>query len=387
MLEVRNLSKVFGRGSGDRVVALDAVDLDVAAGEIVTVLGPSGCGKTTLLRLIAGFETPDGGSIRVAGRQVLGPGRRPMAAHERGIGLVPQEGALFPHLSVAQNVGFGLTQLSGRERRARVHETLELVGLERLGRRRPHQLSGGQQQRVSLARAIAPGPRVILLDEPFSALDAYLRETLRTEVRSLLSELGTTAIVVTHDQEEALALGDRVAVMRRGQMVQIGRPWETYYQPADLELARFLGEAVVVHGEVATADAAASARPNVTCIFGRLPVASWHGGCGRCDVLIRPENIRVTAITDEPADGRPGLVGTILSHTFYGHDGVLRVAVPGLADEISVRVLGDHAFDVGEQVRLVVDRSVCTYPNQADPNQAGPDTTCGTSPSLPVSVH
>ena len=341
--------------------ALDGVDFRVAEGELMTVVGPSGCGKTTLLRAIAGFEAPDDGTISVDGQSVFAPRGRTVPAHDRGIGLVPQEGALFPHLSVAQNVGFGLRGLPGRERRRRVQESLELVGLGALGRRRPHELSGGQQQRVALARAVAPGPRVILLDEPFSALDEYLRDTLRTEVRTLLKELGTTAVLVTHDQEEALALGDRVTVMRDGQVVQTGVPRDTYYRPSDLELARFLGEAVVIDGVVTSGD---SADPCVTCVFGALPVGSWHGDTGDCAVLIRPENIRVSPHRPDDASQQTGLVGTILDHTFYGHDGVLRIQVPALDGQISVRILGDHPFAIGESVRLDVAHPVCTYPKQ-----------------------
>ncbi len=341
--------KTFGGDGSARSLALDGVDLHIAAGELVTVLGPSGCGKTTLLRVIAGFEVPDSGTVQVAGRTVVGD--RFVPAHDRGIGLVPQEGALFPHLSVAQNVGFGLSRMPARERRARVAETLELVGLAGFGSRRPHELSGGQQQRVALARAIAPGPEIVLLDEPFSALDEYLRESLRAEVRALLKRLGTTAVMVTHDQEEALAMGDRVAVMRAGRVIQVGPPRETYFQPADLELARFLGEAVVVDGHVQD-DA------RVACAFGDLAVACANGCRGLCDVLIRPENIRV----DE--SGAAGLVGTIADQTFYGHDGMLRVDVPALGAQVPVRVLGDHPHRVGDEVRLVVDRAVCTYPRQ-----------------------
>jgi iron(III) transport system ATP-binding protein len=352
VLDVRDVTKSFGGDGSAHARALDGVDLHIDAGELVTVLGPSGCGKTTLLRVIAGFEVPDSGSVSVDGRMVAGD--RFVPAHDRGIGLVPQEGALFPHLSVAQNVGFGLSRLRARERRARVAETLELVGLSGFGARRPHELSGGQQQRVALARAIAPGPEIVLLDEPFSALDEYLRESLRAEVRGLLKRLGTTAVMVTHDQEEALAMGDRVAVMREGRVVQVGPPRETYFQPADLELARFLGEAVVVAGSVQ--HASARGEMTVTCAFGDLAVACANGCRGLCDVLIRPENIRVS---DEAG---PGLTGTIADQTFYGHDGMLRVHVPALDAEVPVRVLGDHPHRVGDEVRLVVDRAVCTYP-------------------------
>ncbi len=359
MLDIRNVSKTFGRQAEQTVTALDRVDFRVEPGEFVTVLGPSGCGKTTLLRLIAGLEVPDEGTIRVAGRQVAGTGARFVGAHERGISVVPQGGALFPHLSVAQNVGFGLRAAGARERRKRVTEVLELVGLGRLARRRPHELSGGEQQRVARARAIAPGPRIILLDEPFSALDAYLRDSLRREVRRLLAEIGTTAVLVTHDQEEALSLGDRVAIMRHGRVIQIAHPRDAYYRPYDLELARFLGDAVVLEGEVEGGDTTPCW---VSCAFGRLPVADWHGDCGSCHVMIRPENIRVTPAGYERATGgAAGLVGSVVDQTFYGHDGVLRVRVPDLADDVLVRVFGDQRFSRGDQVDLVVESGVSTY--------------------------
>lgn len=364
MLQIQGLSKKFNSGSGhlEQVSALENVSLDVREGELVTVLGPSGCGKTTLLRAIAGFENPDSGSIRINGQLVYETGGRTVPAHERGVGLVPQEGSLFPHLSVAQNVGFGLKSLGRRERRTRVEETLELVSLGHLGKRRPHELSGGQQQRVALARAIAPGPRVILLDEPFSALDEYLRESLRSEVRELFTRLGVTVVLVTHDQAEALALGDRVVVMRDGRIVQVGDPRSTYYQPTDIELARFLGEAVIIRGDIASSG---NNQPTVSCVFGTLPVASWHGKTGKCEVLIRPENIQISPATPKMHVGakQPGLVGTVLGQTFYGHDGVIRVKVPELAEQVSVRIMGDRSFTVGDQVQLLVDRAVSTYPS------------------------
>jgi iron(III) transport system ATP-binding protein len=347
VLDVRNLAKTYTKRRASGTVALDGLDLRVAEGELVTVLGPSGCGKTTLLRVIAGFEVPDSGTVDVAGRRVAGD--RFVPAHERGIGLVPQDGALFPHLSVAQNVGFGLTGLRRADRRTRVEEALALVGLEGFATRRPHELSGGQQQRVALARAIAPGPRIVLLDEPFSALDEYLRETLRAEVRALLERLGTTTVMVTHDQEEALSMGDRVAVMREGRIVQADEPRQTYYQPADLELARFLGDAVVVTGDI-------RAGAEVSCVFGVLPVADAHGSQGRCDVLIRPENLRVRARTE------PGVPGIVRDQTFYGHDGLLHVDVPELGRQVRVRVIGDHPYRVGDEVHLVAEHPVCTYP-------------------------
>ncbi len=355
MLTVRDLEKAFGRGRArpSTVTALAGVDLDVDEGQFATVLGPSGCGKTTLLRCIAGFETPDRGAIALAGRQVAGSGRRPVPAHERGIGVVPQDGALFPHLTVGQNVAFGLPRQRRRDRSRRVDEVLDLVGLLGYDRRRPHELSGGQQQRVALARALAPAPRLVLLDEPFSSLDAQLRAALRVEVRDLLARLRTTTVLVTHDQEEAMELADRLVVMRNGRVVQAGTPRETYQRPRDLGLARFLGEAVVVEGRI---DAT---RPDrVDCVFGCLPIGSWHGGSGRCRVLIRPEDIRVQAV-DAGAEERRTC--TVTACAFYGHDAMLRVRVPELPDQVHVRVIGSRPYPDGTPVHLSVVHPVSTY--------------------------
>ncbi len=359
MLHVRDLRKTYGHVRRQPVTALDRVDLDVEDGEIATVLGPSGCGKTTLLRCIAGFEQPDGGTVTLGGRQVSEAGRAAVPAHRRGVGIVPQDGALFPHLNVAQNIGFGLADQPRQRRARRVEEVLELVGLPGLGRRRPHELSGGQQQRVALARALAPRPRLLLLDEPFGSLDAQLRASLRGEVRDLLVELGTTTVLVTHDREEAMELADRLVVMREGRVVQAGTPRETYQRPRDLALAHFLGEAVVVDGRIDDAHPG-----TVECAFGRLPVGCWHGRAGACRVLIRPEDIRVS-----PLDGRDGPPGsrdhpcTVTGRSFYGHDALLRVRVPELAGPIQVRVVGSSSFDEGAPVRLSVAQPVSTYPH------------------------
>ncbi|GAA5226758.1 ABC transporter ATP-binding protein [Paeniglutamicibacter antarcticus] len=357
MLKIRGLSKTFA--GQEPAQALDHVDIDVAEGQFATILGPSGCGKTTLLRSIAGFEEPSAGTISIAGREVAAGGRSVVPAHERGVGIVPQDGALFPHLSVAQNIGFGLAGKPRRERARRVAEVLDLVGLGGLGARRPHELSGGQQQRVALARAIAPNPRVILLDEPFSALDAYLRQSLREEVRNLLRDIGATVVLVTHDQAEAMTLADHLVVMRDGKVAQAGKPRETYFRPCDIELARFLGDAVVVNGEIPCSAASTSSGSTVSCAFGELAIGSWHGQSGRCDVLIRPENISVRGATD--SGSLPGVIGTVVDQSFYGHDGTLQVHIPQLPEKVLVRVMGDQAFDVGESVKLSVDRAVCTY--------------------------
>lgn len=243
MLEVRGLAKRFGS-----VVAVEDFSLAVPVGEILALLGPSGCGKTTVLRIVAGLERPDAGRVFLAGRDATD-----WPPEKRGVGLVFQSYALFPHLSVGANVAYGLRFRRG-ERKRRVRELLELVGLAGYERRRPHQLSAGQQQRVALARALAPEPRVLLLDEPLSALDAALRKGLRAELRALLGKLRITALYVTHDQEEALALADRVAVMREGRLEQLAPPEELYAKPCTPFVASFLGRANLWPGRVASLD-------------------------------------------------------------------------------------------------------------------------------------
>jgi len=357
VLTIRGLRKTYsgGRRASEDVQALDSVDLHVPRGAFATVLGPSGCGKTTLLRAIAGFEIPDAGTIEIAGESVVSRSRV-VSAHDRGVGIVPQDGALFPHLSVAQNVGFGLTG-PRRRRNHRVGEVLELVGLGGLQARRPHELSGGQQQRVALARAIAPNPQLVLLDEPFSALDALLRESLREEVRDLLRSIGATVVLVTHDQAEALTLGDHLVVMRNGRVVQAGSPRDTYQRPNDAELARFLGDAVLVPGEIV----ATGATPCVDCPLGVLPVGAWHGAAGACAVLIRPESITIAA-RDGVGDG---VAGAVVGQSFFGHDQLIEVAVPGVPETVAVRALGGVSFATDQRVRLCVTSPVCTFPPDA----------------------
>ena len=258
------------------VEALRAVDLRVDGG-LVAVVGPSGCGKTTLLRALAGTERPGAGSIRIGDDVVEAPGTH-LPAERRQVTLVPQEGALFPHLDVGGNVGFGLRAWSRGARRARVGELLDLVGLPQAWRRRPHELSGGQQQRVALARALAPRPRVVLLDEPFSALDATLRVGLREEVAGLLRAAGATAVLVTHDRDEALSLADRVAVMHEGRVLQVGDPSAVYRRPSSMWVAGLLGDTVVLAARVV--DGAAET------VLGRLQVV----GAGE-RVVLRPEQV------------------------------------------------------------------------------------------------
>jgi iron(III) transport system ATP-binding protein len=302
-LTVTAAGKAYGS-----VPALAGVHLSVPTGALVAVLGPSGCGKTTLLRCVAGLEHLDAGEIRVAGNVVAGP-RTHLPAHRRRVALVPQEGALFPHLSVAENIAYGLDRAARRS--GRVDEVLQLVGLQAHHRRMPHQLSGGQQQRVALGRALAPRPRLILLDEPFSALDAGLRAELRQDVRDALRADGATAVLVTHDQGEALSLADRVAVMRDGVVVQDGPPADVYATPADSWVARFVGDAMLLAGTARDGRA--------RTVAGEAPLldGAADGGARQVTVLVRPEQLRLTPV-DRPAPGQ--VTGRVVRHDFHGHD-------------------------------------------------------------------
>ncbi|MBC7220765.1 ABC transporter ATP-binding protein [Candidatus Bipolaricaulota bacterium] len=280
MLEVRGLTKRFGS-----IVAVEDFSLAVAAGEILALLGPSGCGKTTVLRIVAGLERPDSGRVLLAGQDATD-----WPPERRGVGLVFQSYALFPHLSVAANVAYGL-RFKGGDRKGRVGELLALVGLSGFERRKPHQLSAGQQQRVALARALAPEPRVLLLDEPLSALDAALRKDLRAELRGLLGKLGMTALYVTHDQGEALALADRVAVMREGRIEQVAPPADLYARPRTPFVAQFLGRANLWPGRVVSVDGDRA----IVEVAGER-IAAERGECRDGDevfLFFRPEWVEV----------------------------------------------------------------------------------------------
>ena len=286
-LRVAGLRRSYGP-----VIAVDGVDLELRSGEMLTVLGPSGCGKTTLLRLVAGLEAPDAGTIEIAGRRVAGPGGM-VPPERRRIGMVFQDYALFPHLTVADNVAYGIRR--DPDRALRVAELLELVSLPNAGERMPHELSGGMQQRVAIARALAPRPDVVLLDEPFSNLDAALRTQVRGDLREILRGAGASAVLVTHDQDEALTLGDRMAIMVRGRIEQVGAPEAVYGEPSSPFVATFVGTSNLVHAECAGGYAETR--------LGRLRLV---GGSARMDgralAVVRPEHIELEEAADGPAE-------------------------------------------------------------------------------------
>jgi iron(III) transport system ATP-binding protein len=348
-LSVAELRKSFGSS-----VVLAGLDLEVPTGSLTAVLGPSGCGKTTLLRLLGGFEHADGGSIRL-GERVLCDAETHLAPERRAIGFVPQEGALFPHLDVAANIGFGLPR--AQRHGGRVEELLQLVGLGGLAKRFPHQLSGGQQQRVALARALAPEPGLVLLDEPFDALDAGLRAQVRGEVRATLRAAGATALLVTHDQEEALSLADTVAVMRGGRIVQAADPQTLYRDPVDAEVARFVGEAVLLEGRL-DGDYAETA-------LGRLPTRGTDTSNGaQATLMLRPEQILCRdaglAISGEGPRGR------VLSTAFYGHDATARIALDDPDHrEIVARAAGHQLPQAGDEVTIAVEGTALSYPAES----------------------
>jgi iron(III) transport system ATP-binding protein len=318
MLDVRGLAKSF---NGHTV--LDHIDLQVMEGSIAAVVGSSGCGKTTLLRLVAGFETPDAGTVTISGRAVAGADHS-VAPHRRRVGYVAQDGALFPHLTVGQNIAYGLTGSShSRAVRGRVTELLETVSLDgSYASRRPHELSGGQQQRVALARALARKPVLMLLDEPFSALDTGLRASTRKAVARLLADAGVTTLLVTHDQEEALSIADQIAVMRDGRFTQVGAPQEVYRRPNDRFTAEFLGDCISLPCTVASGIA--------DCALGRVPVQSSVED-GPATLALRPEQLVATLVSDSAARVRstesdiPDGVGTVIGIEFLGHDVLLTI--------------------------------------------------------------
>ena len=326
LVALNNVAKTFGSGA-HAVTALDDVSLTIASGEFFTLLGPSGCGKTTLLRLFAGFEHPDVGDVLLEGRSMLGdpPNRRP-------VNTVFQSYALFPHMSVADNVAFGLENLNtrGDERTARVDAMLKLVRLETMAERRPAELSGGQQQRVALARALAPAPKLLLLDEPMSALDPKLRRGMHVELKRIQRETGITFLLVTHDQEEALSMSDRIAVMDAGRVSQIGTPADIYERPTSRFVADFMGAAVL---------------PGA-CVGLTAPYAA-----------IRPEAVAITRQGD-PSNASVSLPGRVASVTFLGARTACSVAIE------TGETIGAERDDMPGDL-AIGDRVVCHLPRAA----------------------
>ena len=339
LLSLSNVSVSYGETQ-----VLADVSLELESGKLLAVLGQSGAGKSTLLRLIAGFDNVSSGEIQLDGN-LLSKAGKTTPPEKRSIGIVPQDAALFPHLTVSQNIGFGLKQLSVSQREARIAELLELTKLTEFADRRPDQLSGGQAQRVALARALAPRPKLVLLDEPFSALDAELREELRAEVRSVLRAEGATAILVTHDQEEALSLADKVAVLREGRIIQVGTPAEIYNSPADVGIATFLGDSVLVDGVVQDGKIATD--------LGRLTPLNQVQEGSEGIVAIRSENFYL-----QP---NPNGDSQVVGRVFFGHDAVLEVKTPKLT--IRARSNGPFAPEVGMKVTVWVRGSVNFYPS------------------------
>ncbi|MFO1184396.1 MAG: ABC transporter ATP-binding protein [Bauldia sp.] len=349
LLALRGVGKRFGP-----ILALENVDLDVAAGTRTAIVGPSGSGKTTLLRIVAGFETADTGTLTLGG-ETLADAQTFLPAHKRGIGFVPQDGALFPHLSVGANIVFGLPR-GAAGNAARLAELLDLVELPSgLTDRRPHELSGGQQQRVALARALARRPQLILLDEPFSALDTALRDSVREATAAVLSAAGVTTILVTHDRAEALSFADQVAVLRAGRLVDVGPPQRLYRSPRDAETAAFLGPAIVIPAEVRDGQA--------DCALGRIPVASAATE-GPARLLLRPEQLRL-----QP--WRPDrLAAEVSAISFAGSTSLVTLVLPAWRDRppqpIRVSVPG-AIWAAGDKVTVEVQGAAHVLADEASP--------------------
>lgn len=342
VIHLEHVSKRFRPGP---VTAVDDLTMDVLEGEILTLLGPSGCGKTTTLRLVAGFEVPDQGRIRVGGREVAGPGGW-CPPEKRGVGMVFQDYALFPHLTVGDNVMFGLDRLSRADRRTRAREVLRILDLAAAFDRYPHELSGGQQQRVALARALAPEPVVVLMDEPFSNLDAHLRNQVRDEVVGILRATGVTCVLVSHDQRDALAISDRVAIMNQGRLEQIGSPREIYKHPESVFVATFVGRTNLLQGIVQNEDGCVLTDFGSFCRVDRIGLPNGS----EVMVAVRPEGF------EECTDGF--LRGEVLSTVYTGAHVEAEVAFPsahGGHRRLIVHLPPTRNYPPGEELSFRLD--------------------------------
>ena len=336
-LTLENLTRRYGDAE-----ALAGIDLHVAPGEIVCLLGPSGCGKTTLLRIIAGIERPTSGRVLINNREVAGPAQF-VKPEKRGVGLMFQDFALFPHLNILDNVAFGLRDLPRHDAEAAARAILERVGLAAQAQRYPSVLSGGQQQRVALARAIVPRPAVMLMDEPFSGLDVQLRDAMQEETLALLRETRATSLIVTHNPEEAMRLGDRIAVLRAGRILQAGRAEELYRDPASLFVARLFSEINEIPARVR--------RGRVETAAGNFPANGLADGVAAV-LCIREQAI---SVAPQKNGAKQGLRGRILDRKFLGDLARLDVAVEGLEQPLKVRVSEKDGWKKGSEVRVTIE--------------------------------
>lgn len=330
---LKNVTKVFNR----KIEAVSSVSLNIGKGEFFSLLGPSGCGKSTILRIIAGLETPDSGEVVIGGITVAGS--RWIPPEKRGVGLVFQDYALFPHMTISDNIAFGLKGCGRKELKRRVEEMLEIVGLQGMSKRYPHELSGGQQQRVALARALAPFPKVMLLDEPFSNLDADLRVELRTETKRILKEKGITTILVTHDQEEAFSLSDRIGVLNNGRLEQVGTPSEIYHKPVSRFVAGFVGKADFVSGKIQNGTLISDAG-----VF-RCPEYSSFESID-VDIMIRPDDVDFAL--DEGGDA---LISDV---QFLGPEVIYRLQLSNGMILHSIKP-STIVYQAGKKVKIYVD--------------------------------
>nr|WP_132058552.1 ABC transporter ATP-binding protein [Halorussus amylolyticus] len=352
VLELDGVTKTYGSET-----AVDSLSLSVHEGELLTLLGPSGCGKTTTLRMMAGLERPDSGSVRLDG-EVVADGTTSVSPENRNVGLVFQDFALFPHLTVAENVAFGLTDATDEEIDEKITSLLDLVNLSAHREAKPDELSGGQQQRVALARSLAPEPAILLLDEPFSNLDVRLRVEMREEVRAILKEAGVTAVSVTHDQEEALSISDRVAVMNDGDVEQAGRPESVFEHPESRFVASFLGQAGFLSGRY---EDDAIETPIGVFTPQRLNGLSEEYAGTDLDVLVRPDDLQATVVSEREADGH------IIHRQYTGPSFVYRVEL-GNGDVVHCQHNHVKELDIGKPVtvELDADHTLAWYPPRED---------------------